>query len=355
MLYNKFKMRKKTNCNDRIILFPIIFVSVVFLSQVFYFFFYDAVFTELDKSLSNYKKEYDKINNRTYVYPRRRLPKDDYHTIIHKPFGFKILNIQCDESTFLLILVHSAPKNFEKRKVIRRTWGRRKRRVLLLFALGSVKYQKIQKKIVRENRIYGDIIQGTFLDSYKNLTYKHIMLFKYVVYHCEQAKYMLKTDDDIFINVDSLTSFLEKNVSAKGAVNFLLCLPNSEKIIRSFRGDYAKWRLSFKDHPEKKHPPSCVGIFLVYSKNVIFELYSEAQNSEFFWIDDLHVTGHLFKRLRMQHVNARPYMVHEKELVKMMTRGVIKPWPFFFSGPDLSEGEIEWLDGYVKNKTVGNF
>ncbi|XP_044760642.1 beta-1,3-galactosyltransferase 5-like [Coccinella septempunctata] len=346
-------MRKKTNWNDRVILLPIVFVSLVLFYQVFYFFLYDSIFSGLDRSLTRYKRKYDKVNNVTYNYPMNKLSHDDYHTLIHKPFGFRILNPnQCNSSTFLLILVHSSPGNFAKRRLIRRTWGKKKKnRFLVLFALGTLEHPKFQKRIHRENKIYKDLIQGSFIDSYKNLTYKHVMLFKYVIYHCEQAKYVLKTDDDIFINVEAVVSFLETKVSPRGAINFLLCLPNSEKVIRSFRGDYAKWRLSYKDHPEKKHPPSCVGIFLVYSKNVIFELYLQAQNSTFFWIDDLYVTGHLFKKLKIHHVNARPYMVHQKELVKMMRRDEIEPWPFFFSGPDLNRSEMEWLDGFLNNRT----
>lgn len=51
---------------------------------------------------------------------------------------------------------------------------------------------------------YGDIVQEDFVDSYRNLTHKAIMALRWVSQNCQNAKLILKADDDIFINIFKL-------------------------------------------------------------------------------------------------------------------------------------------------------
>ena len=45
-----------------------------------------------------------------------------------------------------------------------------------------------------------------FQDSYHNLTLKTVMGLKWMSIFCPHAKFILKTDDDIYVNVPLLTS-----------------------------------------------------------------------------------------------------------------------------------------------------
>ena len=58
-----------------------------------------------------------------------------------------------------------------------------------------------QKKLNEESEKYGDIIQGDFLDTYHNLSYKGVMGHLWVSEFCEQAEFMIKTDDDWFVDL----------------------------------------------------------------------------------------------------------------------------------------------------------
>lgn len=53
----------------------------------------------------------------------------------------------------------------------------------------------------------GDILQGDFNDSYDNLVFKSAAILDHFTNGCS-AQYLLKTDDDIFVNVPALTQFL---------------------------------------------------------------------------------------------------------------------------------------------------
>ena len=66
---------------------------------------------------------------------------------------------------------------------------------------GSTSDTKLQKSIEDENQKFGDIIQGDFVDSYHNLSYKAIMGNLWAAEFCEQAEFVVKTDDDMFIDL----------------------------------------------------------------------------------------------------------------------------------------------------------
>ncbi|KAF5288255.1 hypothetical protein FQA39_LY04023, partial [Lamprigera yunnana] len=185
----------------------------------------------------------------------------------------------------LLILIHSAPKNYDRRKSIRETWGSKRDRIAVFFMLGTVKETLVQNKLEDENESHNDIIQGSFLDIYRNMTYKHVMTLKYAVYHCPQAKYILKTDDDVFVNIPTMLDFLTLDLSPNGAKNLLSCTKQTNAPVkRTYR---SKWRVSFSDYKGRFYPPYCPGWVILYSPDVVFTLYKNVQQSKYFWIDDV--------------------------------------------------------------------
>lgn len=79
----------------------------------------------------------------------------------------------------------------------------------------------------------------------------------------------------------------------------LYCAPVYKTYVkRTYR---SKWRVSSKEYPYRHYPTYCPGWAIIYSPDVAFKLYDEAQRSEFFWIDDVHITGTLAKRLNITH------------------------------------------------------
>ena len=80
-----------------------------------------------------------------------------------------------------------------------------------------------QTAVANEVRNYGDILQESFTDSYHNLTLKSVAMLKWVNLNCHLSsnntslapEFLLKTDDDIFINVDRLLRVAHDNPNAK--------------------------------------------------------------------------------------------------------------------------------------------
>ncbi|XP_055988436.1 beta-1,3-galactosyltransferase 4 [Sorex fumeus] len=117
---------------------------------------------------------------------------------------------------FLLILVCSAVDHLNQRNAIRASWGglrqARGLRVRTLFLLGQPgpghPAGAAQEALEQESAAKGDILQAAFLDTYRNLTLKTLSGLNWADKHCPAARYILKTDDDVFVNVPELVSEL---------------------------------------------------------------------------------------------------------------------------------------------------
>lgn len=68
----------------------------------------------------------------------------------------------------------------------------------------------VQRAVEFEAEQYGDIVQEDFLDTYRNLTYKGIAALKWIDQLCPHARWVLKTDDDIFVNTFNLMRHLRR-------------------------------------------------------------------------------------------------------------------------------------------------
>ncbi len=155
---------------------------------------------------------------------------------------------------FLLIFIHSAPDHILKRDVIRTTWGNVRNlnalNMRIVFLVGQIddSRSRLQRELEDENQRFHDIIQGNFIDDYRNLTYKHIMGLKWAIYYCRNAKYVLKTDDDIFVDIIQLKYYLKARFgngsphvhARKLMLCHLITNPNPKRSYRS------KWRVSFQ-------------------------------------------------------------------------------------------------------------
>lgn len=247
----------------------------------------------------------------TEAYRPETLGSNDYHQLINlRNFSFGILSL-CDKSSLLLlVVVHSHPKNFEKRQTIRETWGKNHKNVKTVFMAAFSEDTKFEKQLSEEHEKYGDIVQGSFVEHYRNLTYKHIMSFKYGLYHCPHAKYILKTDDDVLVNMPLMRYFLQTDFFLYGGSNILACsLMKRNRVIR----EKSKWQVSFEEYPNKMYPPHCSGFAILYSSDVVFQLYKEAQNTQYFWIDDVYVTGIVAQKLNLSHVDFSDLVLNQEE------------------------------------------
>lgn len=207
-------------------------------------------------------------------------------------FNYLYKQPSCSRKVKIFIVVHSFIDNTVQRARIRDTWGSyngsQAEKIRLLFLLGSTPNEDESPSVIKESKKYHDILQGNFIESFKNATYKHVMGLKWFTENCPYADFILKVNDDTFINTPQLFSrILEPfNLDSK----FIMCRENARAIIRN---PDSKWHVSYQDLKDEKYPRYCSGFAILYSQNAAVELYKEAQKGWYFWIDDAYVTGYL--------------------------------------------------------------
>jgi len=256
------------------------------------------------------------------VRMRRNRPKNPH------PFHYVINPTSaCSGDTFLLIYIHSAPGHFKQRMAIRETWGNAGNFpdvvIKVIFLCGIVltdESHSIQDALLLEADTYGDIVQENFVDSYRNLTYKGIMGLKWVSSHCQHAKFLLKSDDDIFINIFSLITHLKRISSQQGKPirELLLCLVwYRMKVIRDPR---SKWYLSPSEYRDDVFPTYCSGSAFIMTTDVASAMFNASFRVPFFWVDDFYVTGLLAREVGVSHKNFNSvYMLSPSAFLQKFT------------------------------------
>lgn len=114
----------------------------------------------------------------------------------------------------LVILIISAPANFDLRDTLRSTWlklGSKEKGTKHLFVVGTQDLTPtIARRIDQEQLIHSDLLLlPEIVDSYQNLTLKLTESLTYVS-SSVPFRYVLKCDDDSLVRVDAVVEELEE-------------------------------------------------------------------------------------------------------------------------------------------------
>ncbi|XP_071171183.1 beta-1,3-galactosyltransferase 5-like [Mytilus edulis] len=216
--------------------------------------------------------------------------------LIHKHRYTSLLDTgttTCTEKhVFLLVLVYSATYKFEERHVIRKTFGSvskyDNKHIKYVFVLGQTMNDTQQKEIEQESVKYRDIIQGNFIDSYRNLTYKRVFSLFWVNRFCNNVTFVIKSDDDITINIPFLIPYLSNKLNKTKVLECLYLIG-----IKPYRKPRNKWHTTLSEYPFATFPPYCAGPSSIMSADVIRLMYEATHFVPFFWLEDVYGGGFL--------------------------------------------------------------
>ena len=134
-------------------------------------------------------------------------------TSFRYPIDIGPCRINEKNKTSLFVGVVSAPGNFKRRRFIRRTWlrhlnnQREKMNVVGFgFVIGKTTNAVVQLRIEEESLAHGDILQVQMIDNYYDLAVKGVAFLNWLNNNCKTVDYILKVDDDVYVNVHNLTS-----------------------------------------------------------------------------------------------------------------------------------------------------
>nr|CAG4648786.1 EOG090X0A8N [Polyphemus pediculus] len=199
-----------------------------------------------------------------------------------------------DHHPFLLIVVCSSVGNFEARNAIRQTWMSFRPNqtapynIRMAFLLGQTFNESRQNDVIAESEMHSDIIQEGFHDSYLNLTLKSVMMLKWVTTYCPQVTFVLKTDDDMFVNVPALVHHLAQPAIRHRKdliVGSLFCR------VAPIKDLHSKWYSPQFMFSGKEYPDYVSGTGYVISGGLISTLFENAMQVPLFHLEDIFITG----------------------------------------------------------------
>ncbi|KAK7027302.1 hypothetical protein SK128_005095 [Halocaridina rubra] len=253
----------------------------------------------------------------------------------------------------VILMVSSAVSHHKEREAIRQSWtGILPFTWILVFFLGSTNDAIQQDSILEEGKNHDDIIQDSrFTDSYTNLTLKTLALMQWTQEACKDAKFLLKIDDDMYLNIPKLLQvtscitearrnmYIEKRSTSdvisykqgNGYTAFDACLPyrpyemihyfiNAEtreyesyffggylyQDVRADRNKNSKWYLDPTVYAPTFLPPFLSGTAYIMSTNLIPHLLQEAKRSPIIELEDVYISGILGSntlKLKLSHID----------------------------------------------------
>lgn len=206
----------------------------------------------------------------------------------------------CDNGS-VIVFVHSAAttsgKYFERRQATRETWAQMAvhHRIKVLFVLALPREQLTQQQIITEAQQFGDILQFAFIDDYHNLTLKAVATLRWISTHCKTNEYIVKTDDDIIVNVKRLKENINKKVFSSGITGKMFA--RSKPIREPHDRNAYKWLVPKQVYDKEFYPRYLSGAAYVMSSDVISKLFRSVLNysGPVLHIDDLFLTGIIAK------------------------------------------------------------
>ncbi|XP_055295181.1 beta-1,3-galactosyltransferase 5-like [Sitodiplosis mosellana] len=251
-------------------------------------------------------------------------------------FKYLIANTECrfessnDPHPNFIIAVNSNPRAKEMRQTIRDSWGSYEKSAKTIFFLGVVDSEQIQEEIEAEYAEFGDIVQGNFIDHQRNLTIKHLMILNWSVVNCLNAKYLIKIDDNVFANVPAIGDFLAQNPLTK---NFLMGTYHEPELCPR-EGDS---KVTHEEYASDYYPAYAEGHSIIYSMDVAVMLCYKSNFVEFFWVEDVFITGILRSQINVDIEPSEKYILTRESLIDMRQTTLNLPTPmnFMFSLPNL--------------------
>ncbi|XP_077166348.1 UDP-GlcNAc:betaGal beta-1,3-N-acetylglucosaminyltransferase 9 [Paroedura picta] len=218
---------------------------------------------------------------------------------------------------FLLIAIKSLVEDFDRREVVRKTWGREGpingAQVQRVFLLGVPKNKTSlptwETLVRQESQMYRDVLLWGFQDTFFNLTLKEIHFLSWAEEFCSNTKFIFKGDADVFVNVENIINFLEKRDPSEDLfVGDIIYNAHPIRVRKS------KYYIPESMYGLNMYPAYAGGGGFLLSSSTMKKLAQACGEVELFPIDDV------FLGMCLQRINLKPTM-HEG----FKTFGITKP------------------------------
>ena len=219
-------------------------------------------------------------------------------------------------SIFLLVLITSGVGKLytERRNSVRNTWGDKsiksgQRNWERVFVIGKALSAEHSEEIRQEAAFFEDILVLNMTDSYKNLVIKILSELLWSLIHVN-PRFILKADDDVYVHVPGLLSWLDNYANNNYA---------GDKLYGGFvigdgevrRGEKRKNRVARDCLAKDFYPPYCTGAFYVLSTDILPSLFKAVERRPAFPVEDAYM-GILAQEIGVQPVDIPGFYFRKK-------------------------------------------
>jgi beta-1,3-galactosyltransferase 2 len=216
---------------------------------------------------------------------------------------------------------------FKRRELIRRTWCSNEKRkgIKNIFVVGLSLNTTINKQLLNESQVYGDILQINVLDTFQSLTNKTVFGIKWMSEYCDNAKFIMKIDDDMVVNLHRVIEYFklkENDSSTKSSKIYGHC---KHKYMFPKRDRKNKHYISREDYAPDLWPPYCHGPAYVLTRDTLRPLYNLTKYIRQFPMEDTFV-GLLAQQLHIDLIDVKDwimiYPAHQKSVDEIVEKKV---------------------------------
>ena len=198
--------------------------------------------------------------NRVYKSPNYKNLDKSTH------FGKLESKFRCHAGKLKLLIVSTSNvSSFDRRRAIRETWGRghyKRGDTRTFFAVGKSYDRNTMKRLAVESHQHRDIIKGDFYEKFYNLPYKFEMILEWAYKYCD-FEYLLKTDDDVFVNLHNIYELLD----SQDIQHTRLYLGRAKYTSGAVRE--GKYAVTYEEYAKDRYPPFVGGGAVVFSRDVV--------------------------------------------------------------------------------------
>ncbi|ETN69786.1 N-acetyllactosaminide 3-alpha-galactosyltransferase [Necator americanus] len=188
----------------------------------------------------------------------------------------------------IFVLVFTAANDFESRDTWRRIYGgrsmRRKFSYCVIFPIGRLENSNDTARLLEESNLFDDILQGDYVDSYRNLPMKTLSALRFAAVAYPSLDSILKIDDDTAWNVPVVTRYM------------IRVLPKSISYV------------TYDEYKDDSYPQYCLGIAYVLHKTALLPMLDAVPEMKYFWIDDVFVTGFMARAANVSFVEINQFV-----------------------------------------------
>ncbi|KAL3082971.1 hypothetical protein niasHS_010773 [Heterodera schachtii] len=230
--------------------------------------------------------------------------------------NYSLINPQkCEAETNLFVFILSRPEAQYTRQQIRESWAAHlnEHNATVRFVVGwPLRYDF--DRLLEEFMTFSDLILYDIEDTYANLYVKVYVSLQWQRHFCDNAKFVLKTDDDSVVDVGRLRWWVDHEFARRVATHPASVFGGMWKGVKVNREKTHRWYVPRTLYAAKRYPPYMNGPTYLLSNEAVKRILDVTAKVKAVPIEDILFTGILASKMQVHKFSAWKHFRYGKSL-----------------------------------------